>query len=140
MADDLDQLAHIVVDAGFHIHNDLGPGLLETAYELILFEKLVSRGLRVDRQVPINIEYSGIKVENAFKLDLLVENRLVVELKATESFVPVHAKQVLTYLKLMNLPLGLLINFGAAMYKDGVRRLANNHTDLASLRLGAIKK
>jgi iron complex transport system substrate-binding protein len=132
MLEDLDEIARTVIDTGFHMHKDLGPGLLESAYELILFEKLISLGLRVDRQVAINIAYSGIKVENAFKVDLLVEQRLVVELKATEGFAPVHAKQVLTYLKLMNLPLGLLINFGAATFKQGVRRLANNHTDLAS--------
>jgi iron complex transport system substrate-binding protein len=132
MPNKLDELARVVVDTSFHIHNDLGPGLLESAYELILFEKLMARGLQVGRQVPVNIEYSGIKVEHAFKVDLLVERMLVVELKATESFAPVHAKQVLTYLKLMNLPLGLLINFGAPTFKTGVRRLANNHTDLAS--------
>jgi GxxExxY protein len=132
MESDLDRLARIVIDTSYHIHFDLGPGLLESAYEIILFELLVSRGLRVARQVPIDIDYRDIRIENAFKVDLLVESKLVVELKATEKFAPVHAKQVLTYLKLMNLPLGLLINFGAATFKEGVKRLANNHTDLAS--------
>ena len=132
MESDLDELARIVVDTSYHIHHDLGPGLLESAYEIILFELLLARGLNVERQVPINIDYRKIQIANAFKVDLLVETKLVVELKATENFAPVHAKQVLTYLKLMNLPLGLLINFGAATFKEGVRRLANNHTDLAS--------
>ena len=132
MPDDLDRLASLVIDTGFHLHKDLGPGLLESAYEIIFFELLMARGLNVERQVPINIDYQGIRVENAFKIDLLVDRRLVIELKATDSFAPVHAKQVLTYLKLMNLPMGLLINFGAATFKEGVRRLANNHEDLAS--------
>lgn len=132
MQNQLDMLASIVIDTSYHIHKDLGPGLLETAYEMILFAKLTSCNLRVERQVPISIEYSGIKIENAFKVDLLIDQRLVVELKSTEAFAPVHAKQVLTYLKLMNLPLGLLINFGTATFKQGVRRLVNNHSDLAS--------
>jgi GxxExxY protein len=129
---DLDNLAEIVIDTAFHLHKDLGPGLLESAYEIILFELLAARGLRVDRQVPINICYKNIEIDNAFKIDLLVEGKLVIELKATEKFAPVHAKQVITYLKLMNLPLGLLLNFGAATFKEGVRRLVNHHTDLAS--------
>jgi GxxExxY protein len=132
MRNELDMLASIVIDTSYHIHKDLGPGLLETAYEMILFAKLTSCNLDVQRQVPISIEYSGIKIENAFKVDLLIDRRLVVELKSTEAFAPVHAKQVLTYLKLMNLPLGLLINFGTATFKQGVRRLVNNHSDLAS--------
>ena len=136
MTDEIDRLARIVVDTSFHIHADLGPGMLETAYELILFEKLVERGLSVERQLPVDIDYQGIRVAGAFKLDLLVESKLVVELKAIESLLPVHGRQVLTYLKLMNLPLGLLINFGAPTIKQGIRRVANNHKDLASLRLG----
>jgi GxxExxY protein len=132
MRNELDMLASIVIDTSYRIHKDLGPGLLETAYEMILFAKLTSCNLDVQRQVPISIEYSGIKIENAFKVDLLIDRRLVVELKSTEAFAPVHAKQVLTYLKLMNLPLGLLINFGTATFKQGVRRLVNNHSDLAS--------
>lgn len=131
-----DEIARVVVDAAFHIHRDLGPGLLESAYELLLAEKLIRRGLKVDRQLPIDIEHDGIVVPGAFRIDLLVENLLVVEIKSVERPAPVHAKQVLTYIRLMNLTLGLLINFGTATFKEGVQRVANNHADLASLRLG----
>lgn len=133
----VDELATIAVDVGLRLHKDLGPGLLESVYEQILAAKFVAIGLSVDRQKPININYEDIRIENAFRADLLVENRLLIEIKSVEQIIPVHAKQVLTYLRLMNLPLGLLMNFGAATFKEGVRRLANNHDDLASLRLGA---
>lgn len=135
----IDEIARIVVDTAFHIHDDLGPGLLETAYEIILLEKLVQCGLKVDRQVPVDIDYSGIRIANAFKIDLLVEQQLLIELKSTETFAAVHAKQVLTYLKLADLRLGLLINFGMATFKEGVKRFANGHKPLASLRLGERK-
>jgi GxxExxY protein len=136
VTDEIDRLASIVVDTAFHIHADLGPGMLESAHELILFKKLAARGLSVERQLAVDIDYQGIHVASAFKLDLLVERKLVVELKATESLLPVYGRQVLTYLKLMDLPLGLLINFGAPTIKQGIKRVANNHKDLASLRLG----
>jgi GxxExxY protein len=125
----LDDIARVVVDAAFHIHRDLGPGLLESACELILAEKLAMLGLRVERQISIDIEYAGIRIANAFKIDLLVEGQLVVELKSVENFAPVHAKQVLTYLKLTNLRLGLLINFGMATFKEGVRRFVVDQYD-----------
>jgi GxxExxY protein len=136
VTDEIDRLASIVVDTAFHIHADLGPGMLENASELILFKKLAARGLSVERQLAVDIDYQGIHVASAFKLDLLVERKLVVELKATESLLPVYGRQVLTYLKLMDLSLGLLINFGAPTIKKGIKRVANNHKDLASLRLG----
>jgi GxxExxY protein len=129
---DVDEIARVVVDAGFHIHKDLGPGLLESVYEMILAERLIRLGFKVERQRPINISYQDIEIENAFRLDILVEGRLVIEIKSVEQFSPVHAKQVLTYIKLMNLPLGLLMNFGAATFKEGIRRLVNNHKPFAS--------
>lgn len=132
MTEEIDRLASIVIDTAFHLHKALGPGLLESAYEIILFEKLISQGLKVERQRPINVNYDGIFVEAAFKIDLLIEDKLIVELKSVEQYAPVHAKQVITYLRLMNLPIGLLINFGTATFKEGVRRLANNHSDLAT--------
>lgn len=132
MTEEIDRLASIVIDTAFHLHKALGPGLLESAYEIILFEKLVSQGLKVERQRAINVKYEGIFIEGAFKIDLLIEDRLIVELKSVEQYAPVHAKQVITYLRLMNLPIGLLINFGTATFKEGVRRLANNHSDLAT--------
>jgi iron complex transport system substrate-binding protein len=125
--DQLEALATLVVDMAFGLHRDLGPGLLETAYEIILFEKLRQSGIAVARQVPINVQYDGILIENAFKIDLLIANRLVIELKSVERLNPVHAKQVLTYLRLMDLPLGLLVNFGQSLFKDGVKRITNGY-------------
>ena len=125
--DQLEQLARDVVDCGFQLHRDIGPGLLESVYEVLLFRLLEQRGLRVARQVPIAISYQGVVIDNAFKADLLVEDRLLIELKSTEKHEPVHAKQVTTYLRLMNLPLGLLINFGMPTFKDGIRRIANDY-------------
>ncbi len=134
-ASNLEQIATSVIDCGFHLHNDLGPGLLETAYETILAASLRSRGLQVDRQVPIKIKYNDLEIEEGFRADLLIENMLLVELKSVERIAPVHGKQVLTYLKLMNLPLGLLINFGAPTFKEGIKRIVNNHIDFATSRL-----
>ncbi|KEO91153.1 Fe3+ hydroxamate ABC transporter substrate-binding protein [Erythrobacter longus] len=124
---EIERLATIVIDCGFHIHKDLGPGLLESAYELILAKLLEERGVSVRRQVAVPIHYQGVVVDNAFKIDLLVEERLVVELKSTERNAPVHAKQVLTYLRLMELPLGMLMNFGLPTFKGGLQRVANNY-------------
>ena len=104
---------------------------------MLLAGKLRQYGLTVDRQVPINIEYDGVHIENAFRVDLLIEGKLVVEIKSVEQTLPVHAKQVIIYLRLMRLPLGLLINFGAPTFRDGIRRLVNNHKDFASSRLRA---
>lgn len=124
----LERLARIVVDCGYHLHYDLGPGLLESAYEILLRELLVEQGLNVRCQVVVPIRYRHIAIDNAFKIDLLVENRLVVELKSVDKIVPLHGKQLLTYLRLMHLPLGLLINFGQVMFKDGVQRIVNRHS------------
>jgi iron complex transport system substrate-binding protein len=124
---DLEGLARIAVDCGFKIHQALGPGLLESAYEACLAYSFVERGLRVERQKPIPIQFNGTVIEVGFRADLLVEGRLLIELKSTETHAPVHAKQVLTYLRLMGLPLGLLMNFGAPTFKEGLRRLANDY-------------
>ncbi|MFN2258501.1 MAG: GxxExxY protein [Parasphingopyxis sp.] len=117
-------MARNAVDCGFKLHNELGPGLLESVYEACLFKLLVDRGLRVERQKPVPIRFDGVTFEEGFRADLLVEDQLLIELKSTESYMPVHAKQVLTYLRLMDLRLGLLMNFGAPTFKDGIRRLA----------------
>lgn len=126
-ADDLELAARTVVDCGYQLHRELGPGLLESAYEALLAEALRQTGISVARQVPVKMAYKGVVVDNAFKVDLLVENTLVVELKSIEPLAPVHGKQVLTYLRLMQLPLGLLMNFGQATLKDGLRRIANDY-------------
>ncbi|MEH6715783.1 GxxExxY protein [Parasphingorhabdus flavimaris] len=123
----LEEIAKISVDCGFHLHRDIGPGLLESAYEILLFESLKEKGLFVERQKIIPITFRGRVLEEAFRADLIVENLLLIELKSTERHSPVHAKQLLTYLRLMDLPLGFLMNFGAATFKEGVKRLANNY-------------
>ena len=123
----LEDIAKISVDCGFHLHRDIGPGLFESVYELLLFESLKEKGLSVERQKIIPITFKGRVLEEAFRADLVVENQILIELKSTERYVPVHAKQVITYLRLMDLPLGFLMNFGAATFKEGVKRLANNY-------------
>jgi len=124
--EELEALASAAVDCGFRIHKQIGPGLLENAYEALMAEALRQRGLEVTRQVAVRLQYNGV-VDNAFKIDLLVEGKLVVELKSIDRLAPVHGKQVLTYLRLMHLPLGLLMNFGQATFKDGLRRVANDY-------------
>lgn len=123
----LEDLAKEAVDCGFKLHEALGPGLFESVYEICLFKSLTDRGLFIERQKPIAIRFNNLVIEDAFRADLLIENRLLLELKSTEGHAPVHAKQVLTYLRLMELPLGLLMNFGVGMFKDGIRRIANNY-------------
>ena len=123
----LEDIAKISVDCGFHLHRNIGPGLLESVYEILLFESLKEKGLSVERQKVIPITFKGRVLEEAFRADLVVENQILIELKSTERYAPVHAKQVITYLRLMDLPLGFLMNFGAATFKEGVKRLANNY-------------
>ena len=123
----LEDIAKISVDCGFHLHRDIGPSLLESVYEILLFESLKEKGLSVERQKIIPITFKGRVLEEAFRADLVVENQILIELKSTERSAPVHAKQVITYLRLMDLPLGFLMNFGAATFKDGLKRLANNY-------------
>ena len=132
---DIEELSSIVVDCGYHLHVELGPGLLESVYEAVFAEILRGRGLKVDRQKPIKITYKDIVLEEGFRADLLVEDQLLIELKSVEKLSPVHGKQLLTYLRLMELPVGLLINFGAPTFKEGIKRIVNNHTDFASSRL-----
>jgi len=124
---DVEELARVSVDCGFKLHEALGPGLLESVYEACLFQSLAARGLHVERQKLVPIRYEGVVLDEGFRLDLLVERQLLIELKSTENHAPVHAKQVITYLRLMDLPLGLLMNFGCATFKEGVRRIANNY-------------
>lgn len=124
---DVEQLARVAVDCGLKLHQALGPGLLESAYEACLVHDLAKRGLSVERQKPISIIYDEVRVDAGFRADLLVEGSLLIELKSVEGFVPVHIKQILTYLRLMNLPLGLLMNFGAMTFREGCRRVANDY-------------
>ena len=123
----IEELSAIVVDTAFHLHKDLGPGLLESVYEAVLAGLLSEEGLHVARQKPIPIRFAGLSFDEGFRADLIIEDSLLVELKSVEMMHPVHAKQLLTYLRLMKLPLGLLINFGGPTFKDGIKRIVNNH-------------
>lgn len=131
----VEALSAIVVDCAYRLHVEAGPGLLESVYEAVLARMLERRGLGVQRQVGVPIRLAGMEFDEGFRADLVVGGRLLVELKSVETLAPVHAKQVLTYLRLLEMPLGLLINFGAATFKEGIRRIVNNHRDFGSSRL-----
>ena len=124
---DIDDTTGQVVDAAFKLHTRLGPGLLESVYELVLARELERRSLKVERQKPVSFEFDGLRFEDAFRVDLLIEECVVVELKSVETLAPVHSKQLLTYLRLLDLPVGLLINFGSATMKEGLHRIVNNY-------------
>ena len=123
------EIGEIIVDAAVIVHKELGPGLLETVYEIILAHELERRGLLVNRQVSIPIEYQGIKFDEGFRADILVENKVIIELKSVESVNKAHKKQVLTYLRLTGYKLGYLLNFGEALMKDGISRIINGEID-----------
>jgi iron complex transport system substrate-binding protein len=134
---ELDTIARQIVDVAFHLHRDVGPGLLESAYETLLSAKLTQMGMAVERQVTIDVTYDDILLTSAFRIDLLVNRSIVIEIKSVEKALPIHSKQLLTYLRLGGFPLGFVINFGTAMFKDGIRRLINSDALLATSRLGA---
>ena len=119
------EIAKVIVDAAYHIHVELGPGLLETVYEVVLAYELSKRGLRVSRQKPVPIVYKGLRFDEGFRADLIVEDKVVVELKSIENVLPVHFKQLRTHLRLTEYRLGLLINFGEELIKSGIRRVVN---------------
>lgn len=134
---DIERIASIAIDCGLKIHQRVGPGLLESAYEIVLAHALQQRGLAVQRQLLVPIEFDGLVIDNGFRADILVENILLIEVKAIERLLPVHTKQVLTYLRFLELPLGLLMNFSGDTFKEGLRRVVNHHTEplLPSLRI-----
>jgi len=125
------QITGQIVDAAYSVHTRIGPGLLESVYETLLARVLESRGLHVERQKPVSFEFDGLRFEDAFRADLFVEGSVIVELKAVEKLAPVHSKQVLTYLTLLDLPVGLLINFGAPRITDGIQRIFNSRASSA---------
>jgi iron complex transport system substrate-binding protein len=131
----IEEISAEIVDCGYQLHRQLGPGLLESVYEVVLAKMLELRGLRVERQKPVPIVFCGMQFDEGFRADLLVEGLVLVELKSVENIAAVHGKQVLTYLRLLNLPVGLLMNFGASTFKDGIKRIVNSHKDFASSRL-----
>jgi GxxExxY protein len=114
-----------IVDAALHVHKSLGPGLLESVYEVVLAHELQRRGLYVVRQHPVPIEYDEIRLQIGFRADLLIEDKIIVEIKSVEAIAPVHKMQLLTYLRLADKRLGLLINFSVALIKDGIYRIVN---------------
>ena len=120
------ELASIVVDCCYHIHLDLGPGLLESVYEEVLFYELIRKGLNVERQKSLPVVWKDVKLDIGYRTDLIVENKVIIEIKSIEEIHPVHPKQVLTYLKLTGLKLGLLINFNSPLIKTGITRIVNN--------------
>ena len=119
------QISGIILDAAIAVHTALGPGLLESAYQACLAYELTSRGLRVQTQVPLPITYRGVCVDVAYRIDLIVEDLVVIEIKAVERLAPIHEAQLLSYLKLSGKRLGLLINFHVLRLKDGYKRIAN---------------
>lgn len=131
----LQRLLAIVGDCGYRLHVEVGPGLLESVFEAVLAKLLLEQGLTVEQQRAIPIQVMGLSLNEGFGADLIVEDTLLLKLKSVENLAPVYLKQVLTYLRLLNLPSGFLLKFGAATFKAGCNRIAENHQNFASLRL-----
>ena len=132
---DIDAVSGDVIDIALRIHRDLGPGLLESVYETVLAGKLAELGYLVERQKPVDIEFEGEVFPAAFRIDLLVDEQLLVEIKCVEQLSKAHLKQLLTYLRLTRQPVGLLLNFSGATLKEGIRRVVNDHVPSAAPRL-----
>jgi GxxExxY protein len=120
---EMNDLTGLVIEHAIDIHRQLGPGLFESVYEEILFYKLTKLGLQIERQVEVPVYFEGVKMGVGFRADLIVEQEVIVEIKSVENLMPVHAKQLLTYLKLTQIPVGLLINFNEELLKQGIKRL-----------------
>lgn len=132
---DLEAISGDVIDVAIRLHRELGPGLLESVYELLLASKLASIGYAVSRQQLVDIEFEDVRIEAAFRIDLLVEGCLLVEVKSVERLLPVHGKQLMTYLRLTKQPVGLLLNFGGETLKEGLKRVVNDYRPSAPPRL-----
>jgi len=120
------EIGTIVVESAIAVHRELGPGLLESVYEVVLAQELQERGMKVERQVPVAIEYKGVVFDEGFRADIIVDSKIIVELKSVERVTTAHKKQVQTYLRLTGCKLGYLLNFGEALMKDGITRCVNN--------------
>lgn len=129
---EVERIATQIVDACFRVHTRLGPGLLESAYLVCLYHELLKRGLRVEKEVSMPIQYDGVQLATGYRLDLLVEGQVIVELKAVETMNPLYKSQLLTYLKLANLNLGFLVNFNVDYIKDGIERVIRSHSRSSS--------
>jgi GxxExxY protein len=128
------EIARQVVDAAFHVHTRLGPGLLESVYQAVLAHELRKRGLSVETEVPIPVRYEGLELEIGFRADMIVNDKVIIELKSVEQIAPVHPKQLLTYLRLADKRLGLLINFSTVLIKNGINRVVNGLPEEKPLR------
>jgi GxxExxY protein len=122
---DLNAISGQIVDAAIEVHSELGPGLLESVYEIALAYELRQRGFFVDRQIPVPVQYRGIRFDEGYRLDLVVNDLVIVEVKSIEAVTAILRKQILTYLRLTNRPLGLILNFNVNLMKDGISRIAN---------------
>ncbi len=120
------EISKIIVNTAFKIHNQYGPGLFESVYEELLTYELAREGLNIRNQIPIPLIHETIRLDAGFRADIIVENKVLIEVKSIEAIAPVHQKQVLTYLRLADIRLGLLINFNVALIKDGIQRIVNN--------------
>ena len=129
LSKEADSLAKTTVDCAYKLHRETGPGLLESVYEVVLAKMLSDLGITVERQVSVPIKLMGATFQEGFRADLLLNKALLIELKSVDTLQPIHCKQTLTYLKLLDLPLGLLINFGAPTIKQGITRIANRHIE-----------
>ena len=123
---ELDQIAKQIVDAAYRVHSKMGPGLLESAYEACMAHELTKRGFKVERQKPQPVRYDDLEIEVGYRLDILVDDKVIIELKAVEQLAPIHQAQLMTYLRLSGKTLGFLINFNVPLIKQGIRRIANN--------------
>jgi GxxExxY protein len=128
-AEDVNAISGQIVDAAIAVHSELGPGLLESVYEIALAFELRQRGYCVERQIPVPVQYRGIKFDEGYRLDLVVNDLVIVEIKSIEAVTAIHRKQILTYLRLTNRPLGLILNFNVNLMKDGISRVANGMED-----------
>lgn len=131
----VEELSKIAVECGLQVHRDLGPGLLEVAYEKVLAHRLRQHGLEVSTQVTVPISVDGIVIDQGLRVDILIEGSLLIEVKSVDRLANVHAKQVLTYLRFLKLPLGLLMNFSGDRFVDGLKRIVNDHRETAGSNL-----
>jgi GxxExxY protein len=120
------EISRIIVEEAIHIHRSIGPGMLESVYVHCLFQRLVKRGLRVKKEVPVPVFFEEVKLECDYRADIVVEDKVLIEAKSIEAIAPIHLSQTLTYLRFLNLKLGMLLNFNCVLMKDGVRRVVNN--------------
>lgn len=126
MKEDINKITEIIISSAIAVHKELGPGLLESTYEACLFYELVDRKLKIERQKALPVTYRGIQLDCGYRIDLLIEDKVIVELKSVERLEPIHEAQLLSYLKLSGCPVGLLINFNAILLRDGIKRMVNN--------------